>query len=90
MPGIENRPRLSGEENARHDASAPASDGMRSVAQVPTPGGHSGDDGHRELMAITKSADPLEGVREGRQWSLNRSASSLGCHYVLNSPPLQQ
>jgi len=54
MAGTESRHHLSGEESGRPDGNEHASDGMPSVAQVPTPGNHFLDDGQRDAMAMPK------------------------------------
>lgn len=50
---------MSGEESVRLDGSEPASDAMRSVAQVPRPGDYSRDEGQREVLAMDSTSDPL-------------------------------
>lgn len=59
MPGTKSRRRSSGLASARHDASVHESDAIPLAVQVPTPDGHSRDDGHHEATAMTITSDPV-------------------------------
>lgn len=59
MARTESRHHLSGEESGRPNGNEHASDGMPSVAQVPTPGNHFLDDGQRDAMAMPKPSGPI-------------------------------